>query len=115
MKYSWFKVDTMGWLKGSIRDDLTLEQRSVWIDLIALASDCRDRNGRLQFAPGKPMPRKYIADILRISEELLNATVEACLQDKNKANGRGRIDILQDGTIELTNFAHYQEKEKGKE
>lgn len=114
MKYTWFKVDTMGWLKGSIRDDLTPEQRSVWIDLIALASDCRERNGRLQFAPGKPMPHKYIADILRISEELLDTTLLACQCDKNKIDGKGRIEILPDGTIELTNFGFYQAKEKEK-
>lgn len=106
--WSWFKVDTDGWLQGSIRLDLTPEQRGVWIDLLALASSTRLRDGTLRFAPDKPMPREWIANNLRISLEALNSTIEACQHDKNKEDGKNRIEVWKDGTIELTNFARYQ-------
>ena len=106
--WSWFKIDTDGWLQGSIRIDLTPEQRGIWIDLLALASNTRLRDGTLRFAPDKPMPRDWIANNLRIPLESLNSTITACQLDKNKEDGRSRIEVWDDGTIEITNFARYQ-------
>jgi len=112
--WAWFKVETEGWLQGSIRMDLSPEQRGVWIDLLALASDTRVRDGTLRFAPGKPMPREWIANTLRITVELLNSTLDACTNDKNKEDEKHRIEIWDDGTIELSNFAKYQSIPEGK-
>ena len=112
--WSWFKVETEGWLQGSIRMDLSPEQRGIWIDLLALASNTRLRDGTLRFAPGKPMPREWIASTLRVTVELLNSAIEACLADTNKHDNKHRIEIWKDGTIELTNFAMYQAIPEGK-
>lgn len=108
VKLPWFKVDSTGWLIGSIRHDMDAAQRGVWIDLLALASECRERNGKLTFAPGKPMPIDYIASYLRIPVDLLQSTIDICTRDKNKNDNHKRIEILDDGTIMIANYAQYQ-------
>jgi len=108
MRYSWFKVDSQGWIEGSIRVTLSPVQRSVWIDLLALASECRVRDGTLRYAPDLPMSRQFIAERLRIPLETLNDAIEACSQDKNKDDDKHRIEIWDDGTIQITNWEYYQ-------
>ena len=106
--WAFHKIDTLGWLQGSIRIDMTSAQRGVWSDLIALASNTRMRDGTLRFAEDKPMPREYIANTLNITVEELNSCINVCIEDKNRDNTGHRIDIWEDGTIELMNFDKYQ-------
>lgn len=113
--YPWFKIDTEGWLQGTVRArGTTAEQRGVFIDLIALASSTRLRDGTLRFAVDSPMDRLWIANTLRIPLPVLNATIEAGQEDKNTRDGRHRIEVWEDGTIELTNFERYQAVPEGK-
>lgn len=102
------KIDTQGWLQGSIRTDMNLAQRGCWSDLIALASNTRMRDGTLRFAEDKPMSREYIANVLNITIEELNSCINVCVSDKNKDDDSHRIEIWEDGTIELKNFGRYQ-------
>jgi hypothetical protein len=104
----WFAVNAKGWLQGTIRTQLTREERSVWIDLLAVASECRIRDGSLMHGKGSPMSRQYISDILQVPLELLNLVIEKCCQDPNLADEKHRIEIWEDGTIYITNFIKYQ-------
>ena len=104
----WFKVDAAGWIRGSIRTNMTIEQRSVWIDLLAFASECRMRDGTMRFAEGKPMDIEYIANILRIPVSTLKDTIELCAADKNIDNDKHRIEVWADGTIQIANWEKYQ-------
>jgi len=104
----WFSVNAKGWLQGTIRTQLSCEERSVWIDLLAVASECRVRDGRLMHGKGSPMSRQYISDILQVPLELLNSVIEKCGQDPNANDDKHRIEILEDGTIFITNFVKYQ-------
>ena len=106
--YQWFKVDTAGWLEGSIRSDLDMEQRGIWIDILALASRCRLRDGTLRFAEGKPMSRERIAAILNVPLDKLDKTIEICSEDKNIYDDKHRLEIWEDGTIQITNWERYQ-------
>jgi len=115
MAMPWLKVDTSGWLKGSIRKQLTPAQRGVWMDILAMAGDCRLRDGTLRHAEGIPMDRDYIAGVLRIPIELLNETINACQKDKNRADSKSRIAIWDDGTIQISNWERYQSTPLGKE
>lgn len=107
--FAWFKLDSKGWLDGSIRIQMTPDQRSVWADLLALANECRLRDGTLRFAEGLPMDRQWIADRLKISIELLNETIDVCVNDKNRNDNKHRIEIWNDGTIQIVNWEQYQE------
>jgi len=109
--YDWFKLHSKGWLTGSIRQQLTAEERSVWADLLAMANECRTR-GVIARAQGIPYSREYLANHFGVSQELLNSTIEKCRADANDP-GRSireghRIEVLEDGTIVITNWEQYQ-------
>lgn len=105
----WIKFYTKKWLYGSGRV-MTPEKRGVWADLLALAAETKFRDGTLRFEVGKPMPRSYIAAILQIEPDTLDACLAAFQADVNTEDGKPRIVIWDDGTIFLTNFAKYQSK-----
>jgi hypothetical protein len=105
-----FRIWAESWLRGSVRHDLTAEQRCVFIGLMALASAVGSRDGMLHIVAGMPLTRKFIAHSLNVPLQLVNSTIEACQKNKNYDNDRHRIEVWPDGTIELTNFAKYQSR-----
>jgi len=109
--YPYFRLYSKGWLEGSIRQQLTIEERSVFADLLAFANECRER-GVIARAPGIPFPRQYLADRFGVPLELLNSTIERCSQDGNDPKRHSkpghRIEVLPDGTLVITNWAEYQ-------
>lgn len=111
MAYEWFKMHSKGWLDGSIRQQLTVEERSVWADLLAFANECRER-GTIARAKGIPFTREYLAARFDISVDLLNSTIAKCQADKNDtAAGMpdgNRLDVLEDGTMVISNWERYQ-------
>jgi len=109
----WIKFYTGKWLYGSGRT-MSADKRGVWADLLALAAETKFRDGTLRFDVGQPMPRSYIASVLRISSELLDASLEAFIHDINTDDGNPRISISEDGTIVLNNFQRYQSSPDGK-
>jgi len=104
----WIKLYTSKWLFGSGRM-MTPEKRGVWADLMALSGETKLRDGTLRFDVGKPMSREYIANVLMLDRELLDACLDCFSKDINTDDGKPRIAIWEDGTIELTNFNKYQE------
>lgn len=98
-KRTWVKIFVTGWLHGSIRWQLTPEERGVWADLIALAGEC-GRDGAICDNDDKPYPRDFIAGQLNIPVELLDHTIAKCKHD-------GRIEN-RDDIITLSNWKHYQ-------
>lgn len=113
MGYDWIKLYTTKWLFGSGRT-MSPDKRGVWTDLLALAAECKLRDGILRFDIGQPMSRDYITGILQIPRDLLDVCLEAFAHDINTDDGKPRIKIWEDGTIELTNFSKYQDVPDGK-
>lgn len=103
----WIKLYSRKWLFGSGRA-MTPEKRGVWVDLLALAAEAKLRDGTLRLDVGQPMGRDYIASVLMIDRQTLDACLAAYQADKNTDDGRGRIEIWEDGTIEITNWDKYQ-------
>lgn len=100
---AWVKLFVTGWLHGSIRWQMTPEERGVWADLICMAGEC-SHGGIIADNDGRPFPRQYIANHLNIPIELLEQTIQHC-------QAEGRIDSNQDGdegAIKLTNWKTYQ-------
>tara|TARA_Y100000310_G_C20676615_1_gene813440 strand:+ start:468 stop:977 length:510 start_codon:yes stop_codon:yes gene_type:complete len=111
MPYQWFKLNSYGVLRGSIVAQLTLEEQMVWIKLLAFASEQRNR-GIIQRAVGIPWGMKELADQLQIPEYLLLSTIEKCMEDENAGDPtKTRIMMLPDGSISITNWHKYQNKE----
>lgn len=86
-------------LEGTIRFDFEPAERGVWYDLVILAGRMRVK-GLIGAGSGNPYPRRWIAGILNIDEELLEITIEKC---KNTQ----RISENSDG-IRILNWSKYQ-------
>lgn len=106
-QFPWFKMHSKGWLTGTIRANLGIEERSVWADLLAMANESRVR-GVICRAKGIPYDREYIASYLGIPLELLDRTIAKCQDDQNMRDELHRIELDKDGCLVVTNWDHYQ-------
>jgi len=96
---TWVKLWVNECLTGTIRFDLTPEERSVWYDLIILAGQCR-QPGVLASNEKYPFPHNYIAGILNIPLKLLEQSLE-----KFKKSDR----VVEDENgIKIMNWERYQ-------
>jgi len=100
----WYhKIDSLRWLDGSIREDLSPEERGVWADLLALAGLTREpRRGYIERSEGIPYTHEVLLTRLNISAELFERTVLKCVKE-------GRLEVLPDGTMIITNWARYND------
>ena len=96
----WVKLWIKESLLGTIREDLTPEERGTWYDFLLLAGNCRVP-GVISANENTPMPIKRIAGILNISEALVKHCLEKFKQSR-------RIMIDADGLIHITNWERYQ-------
>ena len=101
----WLKLWTRGWLEGSVRFDLTPAQRSVFLDLCALARESRNPPW-VQANETTAYPHHWLANKLNIPLDLLEETIEIC---------KKQIRISENSTgIKVLKFEYYQAKpEKG--
>lgn len=117
MPYEWFKMYSKGWLTGSIRVQLILEERAIFSDLLAMANESRVR-GVICRAEGIPYTREYIASFLEVPLDLLNSTIDKCSLDRNASNCNNpedtRIIVAPDGCLIMSNWEHYQAVPDGK-
>ena len=98
-KRAWIKVHINGMLNGSVRYQLTPEERATWIDLLCFAG--------LGACPGiisdndlRPYPHSFLANRFNIPLDLLEKTLKKCKDE-------GRISENSDG-IHITNWSSYQ-------
>lgn len=99
MRRAWIKLWISECLRGSIRIELTPDERSVWFDLLLLAGDSRVP-GTICATTGVPYPDDFIINQLAITKDLFQRTIDKCI-----AVGR----ITKDGTgIRIVNWDRYQ-------
>jgi len=80
-------------LEGTIRFDFEPAERGVWYDLVILAGRMRVK-GLIGAGSGIPYPRRWIAGILNIDEELLELTIEKCKKTHRISENSNGIRIL---------------------
>jgi len=99
----WVKVWTEEWLDGSVREQLTPTERSIFIDLLAMAGRSR-KPGFIQSNVEVPYSHEYLANRFKVS-----------LDDLERALGlfvdQGRINENSNG-IEILNWRKYQDPKK---
>jgi hypothetical protein len=95
---NWIPIYIDKYLFGSTRIELEPDERSVWMDLLVLAG--KD-SGHIRANEGVPYLTTQLAGMLIISEELLNRTIEKCVN-------YGKIKILEDKTLYIINWKQYQ-------
>jgi len=86
------------WLFGSTRLELQPDERSVWLDLLALASK---NEGYIRANENMPYADSQLAGLLVISIELLQRTLEKCIQ-------YDKITKEENGTYYIDNWEKYQ-------
>lgn len=107
MGMPYFKAFSEGILRGSLAnaDDIV---QLIWLKLLAMANETRNRDGYLHYAPGRPFTLSFIAMTCNVGmEELLVSLGEF---ENDIRDGEPRIKTAEDGTIYLTNFWKYQSK-----
>jgi hypothetical protein len=104
----WFKTYQDGILRGSLSDTDHVTQL-IWIKLLAIENETRQRDGWLHYQVGKPMSREYIAMVCGVTPKQLNDALEQYLGDRDK-DGHSRIEIAADGDIFIKNWDKYQSK-----
>lgn len=96
----WFPFWIDKWLLGSTRDELTVEQCAVWVDFLALSY--KD-DGYIRANEGIPYPLKRLAGLLNRPEELIQQTIDRCLEsDVNKLRRE------PDGTLYVISHPDYE-------
>lgn len=94
----WFPLWIDKWLFGSTRHELEPDERSIWLDLMAVS--WKDK-GYVRANAGIPYPPQQLAGMLCVSVELLLKTVEKC-------KGVGKLIEQPDGTLYLPSFEEYK-------
>lgn len=105
----WIPLWVDKWIFGSTRIELQPDERAVWVDMMALAS--KD-NGFIRANPSTGYPIAQLSGLLCIPEELLERTIQRCLET-------GKIKIAENvdnssncGNLArvfyLINWAEYQ-------
>ncbi len=96
----WIKLWIKESLLGTIREDLTPDERSVWYDFLLLAGNSRVP-GTICSNESTPLPIKRIAGILNTSEALIERGIK-------KFEDSGRIGKDKNGVIHILNWEKYQ-------
>ena len=97
MRY--IKVWVSEYLEGTIRFDLTAEERSVFVDLLAMSGRMRVK-GLICARPGTPYPHHWLAGTLNIPLELLERSLAKMIETDRATEGPEGIRI--------TNWKKYQ-------
>jgi hypothetical protein len=100
----WYnKIDSYRWINGSIRQDLTPDERSVWADFLALAGLTREpRRGFIERSEGIAYPKEVLLSMLNIKEELFDRTISKCASE-------GRLKVYPDGSMEIVHWDNYND------
>jgi hypothetical protein len=102
---SWIKVYVNEWMNGTMRFQMTTEQRALWVDLLVLAGESRYPNLGV-IAPGETngkldaYPLSWIAGRCLVTEAFLKDTLVVLEQQDRIRNA--------DGVIYIKNWAKYQ-------
>jgi len=99
-KRKWIKLWIDECLTGTVREDLSPEERSVWYDILLFAGRNRPA-GHISANKTTPISRKRLAAILNIPLGLLNRSIK-------KFEESERISINSKGIIRITNWDKYQ-------
>ena len=96
----WIKLWIKDSLIGTIREDLTPDERSIWWDFLLLAGHNRIP-GQISANDASPIPIRRMAGILNAPEAL----IKRCI---TKFEESGRIEVDKNKCIRIINWSKYQ-------
>lgn len=87
---TWVRLDCQGVLHGSINYIYTLEEKAVFITMIAMAEVYGPEPGLISDNDGRALPKEYLAHELHCSLEILDSVIEKGIKDESmESNGSG--------------------------
>jgi hypothetical protein len=108
----WLKLSSNGILRGSLANSPDCIQLT-WIKMLALMSETHFRNGRFEYAQGKPYSLEFIAMNCGISIRQLKECLKEYENDINPNTNIPRIQWDKE-TLIITNWMSYQSKPEPK-
>ena len=99
-KRKWIKLYIDECLSGTIREDLTPAQRSIWFDFLLLSGKNRPP-GCISANETTALSLKRMAAILNVSANVISRATGKFLES-------GRITVDEDGIIHIVNWDKYQ-------
>ncbi len=111
MGMPFFKAYSEGILRGSLSDS-DYRIQLIWIKLLAMANETRDRDGYLRYKKGSPYTNKYIATVCHVTIDDLEIALREFKNDIR--DGTPRICYADDRSIFISNFKKYQDKPERK-
>ena len=94
MRRTWVKVYVDQWLRGTMRDELEPDERSVWADFLALAGDS-PFEGQISFTERVGYTDEQLADCLKVKITVIQSAKEKMIKyDKIKINSNNIIYIV---------------------
>lgn len=99
-KRKWIKLWIDECLTGTVREDLSPEERSVWYDFLLVAGRNRPP-GCISANENTPITPRRLASILNIPVPLINRAIR-------KFKKSGRIEVRSNGIISIINWGKYQ-------
>jgi len=94
----WFPFWVDKWIFGSMRIEFSLEERAIWIDLLALAS--KD-DGYIRANEDIPYPLEQLAGILIIPQDKLKKAIDKFIK-------KGKLIKRTNGTLLVAKWEKYQ-------
>ena len=83
----WFKFHMSGWQRGGIRGDMTLEQRSIYLELVII----------VMRRWGAPFNKDGFADLIGCTREALDKTIEIAISTgRMRVNESGGLSMVKD-------------------
>ena len=94
----WFPFWVDKWIFGSMRIECSLEERAIWVDLLALAS--KD-DGFIRANEETPYPTQQLAGWLIVPEETLKGAIDKFVKME-------KLQRSKNGTLYVTKWEKYQ-------
>lgn len=103
----WFRAYSSGILRGSL-SDASDEIQIIWIKILAMESETKNRDGCLRFCEGKPYTDEYIATICLKPVEAIKYAISVFEKDIDKQTKLPRVSREADGSLHLNKWLIYQ-------
>jgi hypothetical protein len=110
----WFRAYSLGILRGSL-SDASDEIQIIWIKILAMESETKNRDGCLRFCEGKPYTDEYIATICLKPVEAIKYAIAAFEKDIDKQTKLPRVSREPDGSLRLNKWLIYQYEQEQEE
>lgn len=110
----WFRAYSSGILRGSL-SDASDEIQLIWIKLLAIESETKNRDGCLRFCEGKPYTDEYIATVCLKPVEAIKYAISAFEKDIDKQTKLPRVSRESDGSLRLNKWLIYQYEQEQEE